>query len=450
MAERVVLQDFLARLGFEVHQPSLKAFLTTMKTNCVTASALTAGIVGVGVAAEAMAAIFARSSEKLYYSSQRVKASAGNLQAYDYAAKQIGVDVESARASVESLAAQLRLSPATGGLLEMLGVTHEGRDRVEVLLDTIGQLKNQFSGDQYFVGASFARSLGMDERTYLMLSERVEELRKFYADRKNMSKAAGVDADAAAAAGQQYMRVINELWEKLGLLGDKLKIELLEPFKDINKELSSIITQFTSWLSSEEGRSSIKSMAVHFVALGEMITEGHRAWEALKKGDLATANKHDAQSFQAAMYMLGMGEPTAKIKAALEAAGKGAGNLSFNASPGVPDLEIPSDIGARLSDRDMENLGFLWTQLHTKKWDQKGRDALSTEIDSILNPGFIHSPLDAQLGLAPQAMPPMTVEVNSQVTIHGATDPDATGRAVAGAQQRVFADVVRNLQGSVR
>jgi hypothetical protein len=44
----------------------------------------------------------------------------------------------------------------------------------------------------------------------------------------------------------------------------------------------------------------------------------------------------------------------------------------------------------------------------------------------------------------------VVLQQSNTVTIHGATDPVATGKAVGDSQQRVNADLTRNLRGAIR
>lgn len=442
MAERQVLQEFLAKLGFQVDQPSMKSFLTQLKNNCITVSKLGAGLVGAGVAAEGMAAIFARSSEKLYYASQRIKGSAGNIQAVEFAAKQIGLSGDDARASLEGLAAVMR-RPHAGGLLDMLGVQSGGdRDAVEVLLDTVQQLKQQFSGDQYFVGEGFAESLGIDKRSYLMMSQRIDELRKFYAERKQMAGNAGVDAGRAAKAGQEYMRGVNELWEKLGLLGDKMKIELLEPFQAINAQLSEMVTNFTKWLSSDAPKNFIRAWRVEMIAIGQGMAELAAGFSAIGEGKKGA--EAPVVRFARALDAFMMNTP--EVQAAAAAAAKGGGNLQVSIpgsldQPGVKnsDYALPGYI----DDRGTDNALFLYDRMKRSR-DPAHRFRLGNELDSVLAPST-----DATLGTA-VGNGGVHIEVTSTVQVSGARDPEATANAVERTQRRVMGDVVRNLEGAVR
>jgi hypothetical protein len=449
VADKQVLQEFLARLGFEVHQPSMRSFLEALKSNCITAGKVTAGLVGAAVAAEGLAVVFARSSERVFYASQRVRASASNMQALEFGAKQIGINVEDIRANLEGLATQLRMSPATSGILDMLGVSSEGQDRVEVLLNTVQKLKEQFSGDQYFVGAQFAKLLGLDEKTYLMMSERIDEMREFYAERKRLQQGAGVDPDRAAKAGREFMIEANRLWEKLGLLGDKFKIELLEPFKQLNKEIGETITQFTTWLSSEEGKNTISAFAINMRAGAEVMSNTFKSIWALQHGKVAEANKYDSEAFQGIMYLLGVGAPTDKIKSLLDAAGRGKGNLEVNL-PGAQrnqSMPLPAGLGD-LSGNQVSNLDFLYGELTSGRWNKANKMKILNEINSVLGEDFPggQAPLQAQLG----AGNAVTFTVNSNINVSGARDAEATAGAVERSERRVMGDAVRNLQGATR
>ena len=133
--QAAVLRDFLVRLGFKIDTASQSRFTAGV-------AAATKAVARLGAAAIAAAATVAAATAKmtgalddLYYASRRTGASANNIKAFGYAVSQMGGDADSAAASLEAFARNLRSSPGYFGMLEKLGV--QAKDAGGNLRDTV-------------------------------------------------------------------------------------------------------------------------------------------------------------------------------------------------------------------------------------------------------------------------------------------------------------------------
>lgn len=244
-----VLREYLLSLGFKTNTSDAKRFTTMLGGIDKSATLAGSSLVGIATATVAMVNIFASQMEKLYYSSRRTGSTVSNLQAIEFGAKQIGLSGDQIRGSIESLARSLRTNPGLVGVIKSLGVKVEGRDMSDVAKDLVRQLRQL----PYFVGAKFASMFGMDEETFLMLSQGLDKLDEASEKRKQMAKDAGVDADKAAEAAVRYRNLLSDAIEYAGLLKDALSIALLPTMEKGVELTNQILIGWTNIVATWKG-----------------------------------------------------------------------------------------------------------------------------------------------------------------------------------------------------
>lgn len=241
--DREVIKEFLVSLGFQIETVDARKFTDMLMHTSKLAAKVSATIAGVVVAAEAMTQVFARGMEKMYYASKRTKSSVENLQALEFAFEQVGLTADDAKGTIEAFAAGIRLQPGIVALIEGLGVKVQGRDRVQVLHDTIRQLSKM----PHFLGAQYAEQLGIPEHVFQHYVENLDAIVEAEARRREMNKRAGVDSDAAAAAAKRYMQVLRDFWQQIEVLADKMAIRFLPVFEAFNSIAGHLVEQFSAW-----------------------------------------------------------------------------------------------------------------------------------------------------------------------------------------------------------
>lgn len=304
MADREVIREFLASLGYQVDQPSARKFIDSLESTSKLAAGLGKTIAGVAVAAEAMVDTFAFSMEKLYYASRRTKSSVESLQAVSFGFRQIGLSGEGAISTLEAMAAATRMNPGLRALLDsLLGKKTEGMDQMKVMLNLVQRL----SSLPHFVGAQFASMFGMDEQTFMMMKDQMPQLLAAEEKRRQMNRDSGIDAQRAAAASREYANSLGELWERVKVLGMAFAIELLPYFRDFTKWLNGFLRDLAKSTELKEFTGQIKSMLDALKEFANSETGG-QVWQGLKNaalamveairgllalfsGDLATANE---------------------------------------------------------------------------------------------------------------------------------------------------------------
>ncbi len=245
MADQAILREYLVALGFKVDETAKKKFEGGLVGLDKKAVVLSKAVLGVAAAAQAMVATFAFQMEKLYYISKRTDGTVGNLQALAYGASQVGLAGDQMKQSVVSFAAAIRSNPGLTGLLNSLGVQVTGRDKADVMMDFVAQIRKM----PPYVAERYAALFGMDSETLFTLSAGLDKLKAAQAVRKQMAEDAGVDTEKAAAAALEYANALREVWERVGLLKDALSIQLLPAFMSFTKSINENLGAVTRWLS---------------------------------------------------------------------------------------------------------------------------------------------------------------------------------------------------------
>ena len=244
--QAAVLRDFLVRLGFKIDTASQSRF--TAGVAAATKAVARLGAVAIATAATVAAATAKMTGalDELYYASRRTGASANNIKAFGYAVSQMGGDADSAAASLEAFARNLRSSPGYFGMLEKLGV--RARDTSGNLRDTVdvlGDVGKRLAAMPYYQANAYAQALGIDERTLMAMREGVGEFSDEY---QRILAATGTDLDKSAKNAHDAMRAWRTFSAVSGLVLSRLGKSILDALQPAMRWFSAnagkIITTF--------------------------------------------------------------------------------------------------------------------------------------------------------------------------------------------------------------
>jgi len=467
----VILKEYLLSLGFKIDEAQGKKFDAGILRHSLGVGGLAKGLIGAATAVQAMVAVFARSMEKLYYSSRRAESSAGNIQALQFAARAVGIDGEAMRASLEGMARAMRLNPGLKGLLETIGVSVQGRDRADVMVDMLKALKEM----PFEIGAQYAQMFGLDPDSFLLLTEQLDLLEKQRALRKQMAGEAGLDMDEAARAGKEYAAIMRDITEQLGILKDSALIAILPYFKEFASVLRQVVFDWAKLLNSPTQRGGFTG------AMGDL-------WDAIK---LKTTGKLDRESVTASRAVAsqtpgGIGSRLAGGRVTQETGESGAGALfaSLERMYGLPE-GLLDRMWAKESARGTRMLSpkgamghFQFMPETAKEYGLKDPNDLSSsaaaaarymavlmkryggDVQSSLaaynwgmgnvdRKGLANAPWETRDYVQTITGKPITIEQNQHFHI-ASVDPSAAGREVGRSMDRSNAELVRNLSGAVR
>lgn len=237
-AEADVIREFLVSLGFKVDQTGLKKFTNTLTGVSTEAGFVSKSVIGIGLAAQAMVAQFSSSMEKLYFASRRTGASVENIQALEFGASKIGIAAGQAREALESMGAAVRTNPGIRSLMDgLLGKSTAGLDQAQVMVELVQKLSQM----PHYEGAQFAQLFGIDEKTFKMMVDGMPELLAAEKERIELNRRAGIDAQAAAAAGHEYANSLRSIATRLTVVRDRIALELLPSFREFNKSVTEAL-----------------------------------------------------------------------------------------------------------------------------------------------------------------------------------------------------------------
>lgn len=240
-----VIRDFLVALTFKTDDTGAKKSKDALDSNEKSAKILSQTLISLASIAVIAVAKTANELEKLFYSSQRIGASANNIRAYDDAISQMGGSAEGAISSLESVARKLRESPGYEGMLKGLGVTTRDqngqmRDRVEVMKD----LSKTLQGMEYYKANNYANALGIDESTLMAMRDGkfTSEMEKYQKLRKDM----GLN-DELAKSGQEFAYQWRDMTMQLKALMEVIVMTAGKALIPVLKLLNQLIQFAIHW-----------------------------------------------------------------------------------------------------------------------------------------------------------------------------------------------------------
>ena len=245
MAQADVLREFLVSLGFKVDQSGMKKFQGSVEGVTKTVTTLGTAVAAAATAVSAAVVKIASNLDNVYFASQRIKSSVENLNAFQYAAKQMGVSAESAMGAMNNLASFMRKYPRSGDWFKRhLGIdtkdeNGKDRDRVKVMMDVAKKLREMPEYKAINTGAF----LGLDEKTVLALRD--PKIDKFFNDYKSMAKDAKLDK--AAEDAHKFMTALRGLIEEFKLLGTQVQTALMG-------KAGEALSKFKTWFDENKPR----------------------------------------------------------------------------------------------------------------------------------------------------------------------------------------------------
>lgn len=209
MGQASTIKDFLVALGFKTDNAGLSQMQGAMKGVTLSAQTLNAALGALATAAVVAVRQTASELDKLYFSSQRIGASAGNINAFGNAISQMGGSAEGAVNTLETLAEKMRNSPGYEGMLNSLGVgtkdaNGNARDRVEIMKDLSGVLSKMPA----YQANAYASSLGIDQNTLLAMRDGkfISNMEKY----QKLQKEMGMNDDLTKS-GNEFMSEYRDL-----------------------------------------------------------------------------------------------------------------------------------------------------------------------------------------------------------------------------------------------
>lgn len=473
-ANAQVLREYLVSLGFKTDEVSQRRFDLGLAKADMGIMSIGKRLLGVAAAAAAMTALYARSMERLYYSTKRAESSAGNLMSLEYAAKNIGISGEGMTAAIEGLARSLRANPGLIGLLESLGIQTTGRDRADVLLDLVEKLREM----PFYIGQQYASMFGMDPDTFLLLSQGLEKLRAAQAAQKNMVKDMGADVESAMETFKQYSELLRQVQERFTLLTGTVLEMTLPAFKQVTSAINDALSVMGQWLGqtkkafNDAPGDKLDKFKAGYSTWVSSFWKGlfSGIWNPSTPADRRASGNVYSQSSskfdgvlgdpQAALNMLETeyGLPKGildRIWARESARGKNKGPSRAGAKGDFQFMDdTAKQYGVDVTDFYSSADGaarYIRDLLNQFGGDiQKAAAAYNWGPGNLTKYGLGAAPAETQAYVESVTGRPIHIESKTDIHVNGSPDPAATGRAVAREQDGVTNNIVRNLRSNVQ
>lgn len=245
MADASVIREFLVSLGFNVDLPGQTRFVDATIEATKAVLALAAGSIAAAGAVVLAISKMAEAGDELYYVSQRTKSSASNIQAFGFAAANMGSSVQAATASLEGLANWIRANPGAKGILQGLGINPN-----ESTTDIMRDLGPRLAKMPVNLAQRYASMMGIDQNTLRAMMQGMSQFEEQY---KRLLQSAGVNSDQAAAGAHNFMISLRSLGATLDVLGQAVAAKLYKGIGgDIDKFNALIQKNFgeiTDWIT---------------------------------------------------------------------------------------------------------------------------------------------------------------------------------------------------------
>lgn len=240
MADSNILREFLVKIGYSVDRSSQRDADASIESTTkyvgrlsTTATAMGAAVAyGVGKAVNELS--------KLGYTSERTRSSVGGLNAFAFAAQQLGSSSQEAMSAVEGLAERLRKMPGTEGLLQKLGVsTRDGNGQLKGTVAMLRELAPILKNMPQFQAERYAQKFGIPER--LLLAMQNGQFGQYF--QQENERESGLKLDKAADDAQSLYRQLNQVWRTIHNIG-------LASAGNIENGLGPDLERLSAWMTN--------------------------------------------------------------------------------------------------------------------------------------------------------------------------------------------------------
>lgn len=247
-----VIRDFLVSLGFSTDNEGARKMADTLKGVELKAALLHKTLLLLATGAVVAVTKTASELDKLYYSSQRIGASASNIRAYGDAISQMGGNAQNALQSLENVAQKMRNSPGYEGMLTGMGVaTRDGngqlRDRVEVMKD----LSKTMKGMDYYQANAYASSLGIDENTLMAMRDDkfIDNMEKY----QKLRQSVGL-TDELTKSGTDFMVQFRDITMTTKAITEVVVMTAGQALIPVLKVINNFLRSAIAWFSELDPR----------------------------------------------------------------------------------------------------------------------------------------------------------------------------------------------------
>jgi len=478
MAQAETIKEFLVALGFKVDEKGLKKFKDGVEGATVAVTKLVATIAGAALTVSAGVAAFAANMEALYFSVQKMGASAINVKSFEKAMANFGVSSGEALQSVQSLARFMRETPAAEGFLKSLGVqTRDANGNLKDTTDLMISLGSALQDKPYYLARQYGSMLGIGEDALraMLNGDFAREVEK----QRAMLKDSGYD-EATKKAHEFGIR-LRELQTRIEAIGVSLGLDALiliekwspsiESAIGLVKNLVDVMKTAGNWLMDFGFRATAGAFMMSRLATGDVkgAREAARAMvdgmdQSLKNGGESGASPAKPSAGTSVAnpvgFFMGLGwtkEQASGIVANLQRESHmnpnavGDSGKAYGIAQWHPDRQknfanwAGKDIRESTLEEQMRFVNYELTDGAERKAGMLLRASQSAEMAGRVMSKYYERPLATDREASMRGADAVQIAQNTTINVNGG-DAAATGRAVANEQDRVNQNLTRNLK----
>lgn len=235
MSSSEILQEYLVKIGYHTDATSFHKFEESLGKTTKNVLRLGGAVTGIAIATATATASFAYNMRKMYFASQIANSSIQNLKAMSFAAEQVGVSGETMESAIKNMAMAFRREPGLAEFVKNLGIPVSGRDTADVMTDVV----NKMNELPFFQAAdTMEQYFHMDAETYYMLRENMEAFNKRKQAILAIQKEMNVNYKEAEGTVMEFTASLDLLGKRFEILGDKILIKFIGPFRDAIQEVN--------------------------------------------------------------------------------------------------------------------------------------------------------------------------------------------------------------------
>lgn len=391
------IKSFLVDLGFKVDEPSLKKFAGTIDVMTKKAAILGAGVTAAVTAVAIAVNKYAGHMEDLYYASQRTETSVQNLKALEFAAQNLGASAGDAAGSIEALGHFRFSTPGWEKFLNNIGVsTRDAKGHLKDMGQILVNLGQRLAKEPTYMQQQYASMLGINYKMLRAITN--PQFAAQFEKSRQITKESGTDLQKASEEAHKFENNVRSLEQAFGILWTKIEAGFQE-------SLSPVLKMFTHFV--------LRNIPAVAHAIDEIPT---------KLSDLGLWEQSIFHTF--------------------------AKDVQFV-------IDKLDTLGGKIEGIAKHPLDFIKNGL-SYDWGVV-KHAFERPAFGLLDYGNSMNAPPVPAGRWPwssqgAAAGGSTVNVQQKTDIHvlGGSSPEATGKAVAGQQDRVNERMTRNLKGRVR
>lgn len=443
------IKEFLVSLGFKTDEAQQKKFANGIAFATARVNLLVDAVEKASVKVYEGVSHFVNGMESLYYSSKRTGASVEGIKAFEFAAEHLGATAQEARGSIEGLANFMRSTPGSEGFIKALGVqTRDANGKLRDTTETMIDLGKKFKEMPWYHAQQYTGLLGIDDNTLRAL--RSGEFESGYNKFKEKF-AKNVNFEKAAEDAREFRNKARELGAQFDVLGVQIEAALLT-------KLGPQLDQFMAWLqvngpkianavtrAMEMLLNVADKLAPIFMWVLDMLGKADTLTNGWSSSILALAAVMKILGFSVfgaagsiAGLVLNMGKLTMMMSGVIAKAAA----LSAAAMAG---WEVGSAIYKEIEGTDTADaIGAGITKV-LAVFGNKDAQETQARVDAA------NAARPTVLGNAPVSAGGVNSHVNQKTDIHVYGGDSANiGKQVAGEQDRVNSNMVRNMKGAYR